>query len=473
MGPPIPPPMDDTLRQLLFTWDTRNPFKPLVTIKQWLGSSWADVYASLCHIASNPETRPDFILADFVADAVHDISREYAIPIAVHWPQMPTMMLPTTYIPGQAGLQCEVLTSEHATMWQRIQNELVIIRGLPQIFEYFIWFRDLRRRSGVKEPIPVRGSKPAHLLLVNSFFGLEAAKDLPPLVAAIGPVLPDIYPPLDLTTQEFLDSHNRVLYHAMGTVLTPPVTLLHKIANGILQALNSGVIDGVVWVAKNSMAECLDDSSGSRSRTKYSTLIDILEGKHPNILILHHAQQRAILDHPHTAIYLTHGGGSSTNELTYHGVPAITLAVMTDQTQNALRLRDAGVSIPMARETFTARDLSVSIRTIVQDVDGSFARNVWRMKQIARVCSRRKHVAADLIEEAICDHEGRFVEGKEVRPMHRQTADVRMAWYRARNWDLWAVVTAVVAVAATTLAIALHGLLKLLGSLLLRVVDFM
>ena len=461
LGPPLLMPKYDSIRKL--TWDTRNPFKPLMMIKQWMSSSWPVVYASLCDLVRNSDTRPDFILADFLVDAVHDVSDEYSIPIATHWSQMPTMMLPATYVPGQAGMQREVLTSEHATMWQRIQEELVLMRGLPHIVRYFLWFRDVRRHSGVKKPMPLRGNKPDHLVLVNSYFGLEAAKDLPPLVAAIGPVLSDAYPPVDAVTRDFLDLHDRVLYHAMGTVLLPSPILLEKTFDGFLQALDTGVLNGIIWVVERSIRERLTDAEEPLWKDDRRTLVDILKGNHPQILVLDRAEQRAVLDHPHTVCFLTHAGASSANELTYHGVPAITLATMTDQTQNALRLRDAGVSIPLASDTFDAQDLALSIKTIVEDADGSFAQNVCRMRQIARICSRRKHVAADLIEEVICDHEGRFRDGKELRPMHRQTADVRMPWYKARNWDLWAVVTMTGAFGMAVVAMGVYTSAKYLS----------
>lgn len=62
------------------------------------------------------------------------------------------------------------------------------------------------------------------------------------------------------------------------------------------------------------------------------------------------------------------------------------------------------------------------------------------MKRIAHVTAKRKDYAADLVEELMYDNELRFDdEGKELRPMHLQTADMRMPAYKAKNWDLYAV----------------------------------
>lgn len=59
------------------------------------------------------------------------------------------------------------------------------------------------------------------------------------------------------------------------------------------------------------------------------------------------------------------------------------------------------------------------------------------MKVIARIASRRKHLAADLIEQSMIDERYRFLDGKAMHPRYLQTADMRMSIWRAQNWDLW------------------------------------
>lgn len=71
---------------------------------------------------------------------------------------------------------------------------------------------------------------------------------------------------------------------------------------------------------------------------------------------------------------------------------------------------------------------------------GYYMRNVLRMKRIAHVAANRRNLAADLVEELMYDNELRFGHGgQELRPMHLQTADMRMPAYKAKNWDLYAV----------------------------------
>lgn len=77
-------------------------------------------------------------------------------------------------------------------------------------------------------------------------------------------------------------------------------------------------------------------------------------------------------------------------------------------------------------------------------MNGYYQHNVLRMKRIAHVATRRRNHAADLVEELMYDNELRFSKSdhnrrRELRPMHLQTADMRMPAYKAKNWDLHAV----------------------------------
>lgn len=101
-----------------------------------------------------------------------------------------------------------------------------------------------------------------------------------------------------------------------------------------------------------------------------------------------------------------------------------------------MRLRDAGVSIPLQKDSFTSQQLGQAIEKIMEDENGDFKRNTQRLKAIARVASRRKYYAADLIEEFMADWEGRKGTG---RTMHLQTADARMPRWKLSSLDLLAV----------------------------------
>ncbi|KAL9594711.1 MAG: hypothetical protein Q9219_006875 [cf. Caloplaca sp. 3 TL-2023] len=438
LGPGVPVDVEEREYLRMTEWDIAEGFGPVLQTKQFLDSSWPYVYASLSAIVADAARRPDFILADYLVDAVRDMQIEHDIPIALHWPQMPFMALPASYIPGHAGLQVEVMTSEHATIRQRLINELIPLRIAPVAIRYKRWLRNMRKSSGVNHMLATP-RKPDHLTLVNSFFGVEVPKDLPPNVVAVGPVLADTYDPLDDDTTTFLHEHQRVLYIALGTHVLLGGFALEQILKGAISSLGAKIIDGVIWSIRGMARRQFNMETRVRTiMGRAYSIQELLDGVNPDFRIVEFAPQRALLAHPNTRCYLTHGGASSTNESVYHGVPTVTIGVYFDQLQNAIRLHDAGVSLPLMKHKFTAEDLSDAIASIIRDQDGCFRQNCERLKNIAEVASRRKYLAADMIEEVLFDHRGRRSGPDSKRPLHLQTADMRMPYWKAKNWDLFA-----------------------------------
>ncbi|OAQ57610.1 UDP-glucosyl transferase family protein [Pochonia chlamydosporia 170] len=461
IGKAVPPNVEEENYLNMSKWDTdlTSNWASVFKTKLFLESSWPEVYASLKGIVQDHESRPDFILADYWVEAARDVCLEHNIPLAMHWPQMPTAMLHAAYIPGTPGLQIDVLTSEFATIWQRLKNAFAIYTSLPYYLQYRSATKRMRASMGVtRQPKVV--SKPDYLCLTNSFFGLEAAKDLPPNVAAIGPVLSDSFVPLTEPLQMFLASRFRVLYISMGTHVLLSHDRLCQILRGSIASLGVGMVDGIIWaIGSKARAQLvqselivlplLDSAKGLGPTSNISeTVGGLLNNNHPSILFLEYAPQRAILQDDRIAVFLSHAGPSSANEAAFAGVPLITIPVYFDQIQYAMRLRDAGVSVPLKKETFKAHNVTTAISHIIEDSDrqGPIATNVRRLRSIAQTASRRKYLAADLIEETLADWEGRSIEMRvgvgRSRGMHLQTADTRMGWCKARNLDLWAIVSA-------------------------------
>jgi hypothetical protein len=378
---------------------------------------------------------------------------------------MPTHMVPRKYIPGLPGTQQKCLTSEHASLWDRFAEEIWAVKFFVALSRFIVWRRRVRRDAGA--PPPVLSRNPDYLVLVNNCWGIEVPKDLPPLICPIGPVLSESFAPLtsDTALTEFFNSRKKVLYMAFGSHLDLPVWRMKRLIRGINAALQANHIDGVVWAMKVLKTDLNTDGDHEGEYTEFAVDYDgILNNRNPQWKVLHWAPQRAILDHPCTSLFTTHCGASSTMEAVYHGVPVIAMPVNGDQLANGKRLEQAGLGFNVDKNRFTAAELSEKIRLITEDVDGSFARNVLRMRRVAAVSSRRKYLAADLIEESIYDHELRFENsphdgewkktvgqpfdgvGRELRPMRLQTAEARMSWVKANNVDMWLACLAVLCI---------------------------
>ncbi|THY04539.1 hypothetical protein D6D01_10095 [Aureobasidium pullulans] len=232
----------------MLSWSPVDGLSSIMESKYLWDSYWTDTYLHLKRIVSNPVTRPAFIVADFFTDAaVKDMMIEYGVPIAIVWPQMPFLMAPVSYIPGQPGFQIDgSLTSENASFASRLRNEMVLFWALPSLLKWLRWTKSMRLEAGVTHKT-LSDPKPDYLVFVNSLSGLEVPKDLPPSIVPCGPILADSYADLDEKHAEFLDAHKRVLYVALGTHIILEANDVAKILDGIHQALDQHCIDGVIW----------------------------------------------------------------------------------------------------------------------------------------------------------------------------------------------------------------------------------
>ncbi|KAM0556697.1 hypothetical protein ACHAPJ_005755 [Fusarium lateritium] len=420
-------------------WRHEHGFAPMMKSKYFFDYFWTDTYKCLKALCKDESTRPDFIIADFFADsAARDMLRQFNIQLASVWPQMPYNMAPVSYHPGQPGFQADgALTSEHASLSSRFWNEFVVMAALPTVIPFLIWTKRMRVSAGVDYSHSLL-PKPDYLVLVNSFWGFEAPKELPPLMTPVGPILSDKYPPLDPDLAQFLDSHNRTIYVSLGTHIYLPFGELEKYLLGFIQALDAGSINGVIWAVPQKPRANFDNSK-TYPFADGSTLsvTDLLSDAHAHFRLPVFAPQRAVLAHPNTILFLTHGGGSSANETLFHGTPVLAVGYFFDQLCNSARLTAAGVGTSLDKSYLTPSSISSAIAHITTDADGSFSINVRRMQRIATLNSKRKHLAADLVEEVMVDQELRFHNSVELRPMHLQTADMRIPIWKARNWDMW------------------------------------
>lgn len=91
---------------------------------------------------------------------------------------------------------------------------------------------------------------------------------------------------------------------------------------------------------------------------------------------------------------------------------------------------------PLDKTHYTSSKIYDSIARLVGDVGGDFAQDIKRMKGITSIASKRKHLAADMIQQSMIDEEYRFHNDKEMHPRYLQTADMWASLWRANNWDL-------------------------------------
>ncbi|CAD7082964.1 unnamed protein product [Hermetia illucens] len=94
---------------------------------------------------------------------------------------------------------------------------------------------------------------------------------------------------------------------------------------------------------------------------------DISHDNISNLLIRKWLPQNDILAHPNIKLFISHGGGLSSNEATWHGVPLVVVPFYLDQIQNSRKSVLAGVGKTLNVQTMTAKDLEEAIRSVLED----------------------------------------------------------------------------------------------------------
>jgi glucuronosyltransferase len=86
-----------------------------------------------------------------------------------------------------------------------------------------------------------------------------------------------------------------------------------------------------------------------------------------NVIIQSWMPQNDVLAHPNTKLFVSHCGLLSTQEALWYGVPVLGFPVFADQPQNALRLKELGVSETLSIENFTEDELYNTIKKLLED----------------------------------------------------------------------------------------------------------
>ena len=98
--------------------------------------------------------------------------------------------------------------------------------------------------------------------------------------------------------------------------------------------------------------------------------------------------------HSTTQVFLSQCKTSSLNEAFYHGVPIVAIDGNSEQAEAA------GIARTLSHQKIDALDICAAIRDVVQDVYGSYQKNVDYMQRLATINGSRKELAANIIQEA-------------------------------------------------------------------------
>ncbi|KAI8384822.1 uncharacterized protein BYT42DRAFT_563750 [Radiomyces spectabilis] len=288
-----------------------------------------------------------------------------------------------------------------------------------------------------------------NLKIINSVFGLEAARPLGPLVEMVGPVLPKHYEPLSGDLKYFLEAHSRVAYVSFGQHVIPSREDIELILTALVENLDEGTIDGFIWATSAAAPKKVDRMFPATVTAASNRVYDIkhmLQGDHPDCRIIRWAPQVGILRHNATITFISHGGASSVAEALHTGVRLVIYPFFSDQPTTARLLSRAEVAGFMSHEESQEQGTEV-LRRVLKDEQGIFQKNTDRYQALIQIYSKTGAIrGADLIEEVL------FVSDGANLP-HRQVVSRHMSFVKANNIDLYAILFALVSLPVVTLAV--------------------
>ena len=339
-----------------------------------LNSLWPAMYDALG--AAIAADRPDLLVVDLMTGAGVDAALAAGIPYVVNNPDLLTLV-PTSTLPPVRGIP-------PAGFGRSIHDlgavTCFLAPGLTRASNAFLnllwsWqLRSQRRARGLPWQAGSR-SRFETLILVDSAFGLEYPRPLPPLVRMVGPMIEPDSPPLPDDLLQWLAGDEPVVYVNLGTVVRPGADALSRIAGGLAEA---GV--KTLWALREPLLDALPSAMPDNVR-----------------IACWLPSQIAVLAHPQVKAFVSHCGINSVHESLSLGVPIVGLPFLADQRDMAMRVQDAGAGLVLDKVSFSASSLSAAIRRVLDEP--RFAEAIPAIQDSFTAAGGVSR-AADLIEQA-------------------------------------------------------------------------
>lgn len=327
-------------------------------------------------------------------------------------------------------------TIKSMSFFERLND--VVVR--PLLFRLKVWLYIRRENLELQPTFNSKSRWIEAVKIVNTAFGFEQVGPIGPMTEFVGPVMPTKYPGLNTSLEHFLNRHKRVAYIAFGqhVIFTEHDVVL--IMKGLLEAYEANEIDGFIWAIRGG-----EDRFPRYLVSSSNTTYDIhsflqqtrSEKEMSDIYFIDWAPQIAILAHPSTSVFITHGGAGSLYESFYAGVRVVVYPFFGDQPRAAITSEKNGVGLYLKYES-TPQEAARIIRAVARDENKFFQNNVNRFKMLVQIKSKHSaQRAADIVEEVLYMH----LDGKVP---HRWDVRRELPFVKANNLDIFVFLMAIV-----------------------------
>ncbi|KXN67514.1 glycosyltransferase family 1 protein [Conidiobolus coronatus NRRL 28638] len=341
------------------------------------------------------EEKPDLIICDFISPSCIESAAKYSIPLIIGYQSL-SFTERKPYLTISNGLK--PTTIENYSFWDRFNHGIIDpIKDLLFFYPILSNLNQVRKEFGIPEKVALTQFTNMGLGLANSYIGFENPRSLSSHVFPIGPIVPDTLPQLSQELNEFLNSRQKILYIAFGSLIKFKSNLSTNMLEHFQRLLNEGWIDGIIWGGlKNTKSEEFPKSY-TVNGVEYSTE-KILEGAHDDFKFLKWAPQDAILNHENVKLFITHAGLDSIYESVQSGTPMLAIPFFMDQPRNAVLIKEHGIGDYIEWPLDGDRLIHKKMVNLLDPENSRLKSKLEQFQRISQFSSNRKLFAADLIE---------------------------------------------------------------------------
>ncbi|CEP15732.1 hypothetical protein [Parasitella parasitica] len=417
-----------------------------------LAVDYADDYREQLKLFRSKEI--DLIFCDLINTACHEAAHTLNIPFIITSSGMSGEGTTAPYI-NNSPISMDNPTTEDESLSERLYNTWVKpIHFLIKARQFLYQQHENLKSLGIKPVFPGELRYKNCIKMFNSAWGFEFGRPLGPLIELVGPIVPEkAAAKLSTDLDQFLSIHKKVAYVAFGQIVRATKADITLILTGLIESYEAKELDGIIWATRGIDKRLFPETIASRSNITYQVHSFFDNGQAGDIKFVTWAAQLAILSHPSTKVFVTHGGTGSIQEAYFSGVRLVVFPFFVDQIPNAVTVKKFGTGVRLDYRS-TQEEANVLIRDVVVDDFGHFQKNVNKFRALTQIKSQHgPKRGADIAEEVLFTHENGLLN-------HRMDAKLRMSWIKAHNLDMHAVVTGILITVLSSVLYLAIGLAK-------------
>ncbi|KAI8342883.1 hypothetical protein EDC96DRAFT_578480 [Choanephora cucurbitarum] len=386
----------------------------------------------------------DTAICDHFADSCVEAATSLNIPYIITSSMEITKDSDTPYTHNNIMRLVEP-TTEFESLYTRFYQEFILpVETIKTLYPFLKKLNERKAALGIDAKMMDQSTKWQDALkLVNNIHGFNAPRPMGPLVEQVGPIMPKHYNPLTESLKAYLDAHERIAYVAFGQMATPCKADIKLILTCLLESIERGFLDGFIWAtvhARDLFPETITTSSGNVYHVE-----SMSNGTDSNARLVSWAPQTAILMHPSTHLFVSHGGLGSWYESMYAGKRMIMFPFFGDQPSNSIIVEQSGLGAILKYDDSYEKALDV-FKRVALDEDGEISGNVKRTQALVQIRSERSVIrGADAVEEVAYTHKNGILP-------HRTSANRRMSFIKANNIDIYAILVVLLSVTIGSIA---------------------